>query len=239
MVEVRGLVKQFGGTPVFSGLDLSIADGEFVCLLGGSGSGKSTLLNIIAGLDEPDSGTIEAPPAAVMFQESALLPWLTASGNIELALKLSGLPRSQRAAKVQELLETVRLADAGDRLIHQLSGGMQQRVALARALAQSRNLLLMDEPFSALDSITRDLLHDELEEIWRALGRTIVLVTHNVREAIRLGQRVILLASDTGAVAGQWQVTDHQRYDAVAGAELAEDIRGVLHQEVHGLAAVS
>ncbi|WP_323959216.1 ATP-binding cassette domain-containing protein [Arthrobacter sp. JZ12] len=239
IVEVSNLTKNFGGTPVFAGLNLSIAEGEFLCLVGGSGSGKSTLLNIIAGLDRADSGIVTAPPAAVMFQESALLPWLSAAGNVSLALKFAGVPRSERAARTAELLRTVRLPEAGNRLVHQLSGGMQQRVALARALAQNRTLLLMDEPFSALDSITRDFLHDELEDIWRATGRTIVLVTHNVREAIRLGQRVVLLASDDGSIAGQWEVSDVQRHDAVAGAALAETIRGVLHREVHGLAAVS
>ncbi|MFJ6279691.1 ABC transporter ATP-binding protein [Arthrobacter subterraneus] len=238
-VEIADLTKNFGSTPVFQGLDLSISQGEFLCLVGGSGSGKSTLLNIIAGLDSADGGAVLAPPAAVMFQESALLPWLSAAGNISLALKFAGVPRQDRAQRTQELLNIVRLPDAGNRLVHQLSGGMQQRVALARALAQNRSLLLMDEPFSALDSITRDFLHDELEDIWRATGRTIVLVTHNVREAIRLGQRVILLASDQGGIAGEWQVSETQRHDAVAGAALAETIRNVLHREVHGLAAVS
>jgi NitT/TauT family transport system ATP-binding protein len=238
-VEIANLSKNFASIPVFEGLDLSISSGEFVCLVGGSGSGKSTLLNIVAGLDHADGGTVLAPPAAVMFQESALLPWLSAAGNISLALKFAGVPRQDRQQRTQELLNLVRLPDAGYRLVHQLSGGMQQRVALARALAQNRSLLLMDEPFSALDSITRDFLHDELEDIWRATGRTIVLVTHNVREAIRLGQRVILLASDQGSIAGEWRVSDTQRHDAVAGAALAETIRTVLHREVHGLAAVS
>ncbi|WP_028279566.1 ABC transporter ATP-binding protein [Arthrobacter sp. H5] len=237
-VEFAGLTKSYGNSPVLSGMDLSIAEGEFVCLLGGSGSGKSTLLNIVAGLDHADSGSLSAPPAAVMFQESALLPWLTAAGNIGLALKLTGMPRAQRAVRTQELLKMVRLDRAGHRLVHQLSGGMKQRVALARALAQNRSLLLMDEPFSALDSITRDFLHDELEAIWRATGRTIILVTHNVREAIRLGQRVVLLSSSGGTIAGEWTVGDLQRRDALAAAALAEEIRAVLHREVHGLAEV-
>lgn len=238
-VEIAGLRKDFGNLPVFQNLDLSISKGEFLCLVGGSGSGKSTLLNIIAGLDFADGGTVLAPPAAVMFQESALLPWLSAAGNISLALKFAGVPRAERPRRTQDLLDLVRLPDAGSRLVHQLSGGMQQRVALARALAQNHSLLLMDEPFSALDSITRDFLHDELEEIWRATGRTIVLVTHNVQEAIRLGQRVILLASNRAGIAGEWLVSDDQRHDSVAGAALAETIKGVLHREVHGLAAVS
>ena len=128
-----------------------------------------------------------------MFQESALLPWLTARRNVELALRLRGVPRGERRDAALELLDAVNLADAAEKRPHELSGGMRQRVALARALAQDRPVLLMDEPFAALDAITRDLLHEELERVWRATGRTIVFVTHNVREAARLGQRVLLM----------------------------------------------
>ena len=134
------------------------------------------------------------------------MPWLTARRNVELALRLRGVPRARRRDEALALLDTVNLADAAEKRPHELSGGMRQRVALARALAQDRPVLLMDEPFAALDAITRDLLHEELERVWRATGRTIVFVTHNVREAARLGQRVVLLGSRPGRVVNEWRI---------------------------------
>jgi len=210
IIRIDGLGKRFGDRAplVLDDVTLHVAEGEFVCLLGASGCGKSTLLNLIAGLDRPSTGTIEVPAdgAAVMFQESALMPWLSARHNVELALKLRGVPRGERRSKALELLDVVNLADAAEKRPHELSGGMRQRVALARALAQDRKVLLMDEPFAALDAITRDLLHEELERVWRETGRTIVFVTHNVREAARLGERVVLLSSRPGRVAGEWRL---------------------------------
>jgi len=210
IIRIDGLGKRFGERAplVLDDVTLHVAEGEFVCLLGASGCGKSTLLNLIAGLDRPSTGTIEVPAdgAAVMFQESALMPWLSAGRNVELALKLRGVPRGERRSKALELLDVVNLADAAEKRPHELSGGMRQRVALARALAQDRKVLLMDEPFAALDAITRDLLHEELERVWRETGRTIVFVTHNVREAARLGERVVLLSSRPGRVAGEWRL---------------------------------
>ena len=138
------------------------------------------------------------------------MPWLSARRNVELALRLRGVPRRERREQALELLDTVNLADAAEQRPHELSGGMRQRVALARALAQDRPVLLMDEPFAALDAITRDLLHEELERVWRATGRTIVFVTHNVREAARLGQRVVLLSSRPGRIAGEWRIAKHR-----------------------------
>jgi NitT/TauT family transport system ATP-binding protein len=220
-VRLQHVSKRYGAGPVvLDDISLDIAPSEFVCLLGASGCGKSTLLNLVAGLDAPTAGTIETPAegSAFMFQDSALMPWLTARRNIELALRLRGVPRAERGERALELLDIVSLADAADKRPHELSGGMRQRVALARALAQDRPVLLMDEPFAALDAITRDLLHEELARVWRATGRTIVFVTHNVREAARLGQRVILLSSRPGRIAGQWRT---------AGADLA-----VLEQQI-------
>ena len=180
-------------------ISLSVAPGEFVCLLGASGCGKSTLLNLIAGLDEPTAGTVQtAGRPALMFQEPALFPWLTAGANIELALKLRRRAADRAGRRVDELLELVRLGGTAKRRVHELSGGQRQRVALARALAQERPVLLMDEPFAALDAITRDVLHDELTRIWKRTGNSVVFVTHNVREAVRLGQRVVLLSSRPG-----------------------------------------
>lgn len=151
-----------GEPPVLDRLDLTVAQGEFLCVLGASGSGKSTLLSLFGGLERPSSGTVSlpSPRPALMFQEHALFPWLTAGGNVELALRFGGLPKPERDAEARRLLALVRLPGAYDRPVHELSGGMRQRVALARALAQGSRVLLMDEPFAALDTITRDVLHE-------------------------------------------------------------------------------
>jgi len=236
-VRISHVTKRYGSGPiVLDDVSLDIAPGEFVCLLGASGCGKSTLLNLIAGLERTTSGEIETPDsgASVMFQESALMPWLTARQNIELALRLRGVPRKDRRAEAVRLLGTVNLAEAGDKRPHELSGGMRQRVALARALAQDRDVLLMDEPFAALDAITRDLLHEELERVWRATGRTIVFVTHNVREAARLGQRVVLLSSRPGRVVDEWRIanTHGRRIESPEVAALATEITAELRKEI-------
>lgn len=237
-VRLSHVTKRYGSGPVvLDDISLDIAPGEFVCLLGASGCGKSTLLNLIAGLEPVTLGTVElaeAKGAAVMFQEAALMPWLSARKNVELALRLRGMPRAQRRDEAQRLLGIVNLAEAGERRPHELSGGMRQRVALARALAQDRPVLLMDEPFAALDAITRDLLHEELERVWRATGRTIVFVTHNVREAARLGQRVILLSSRPGRIAGEWHVrnTTGRRIESPEVAALATEITAELRKEI-------
>ncbi|HEY9366472.1 MAG TPA: ABC transporter ATP-binding protein [Agromyces sp.] len=241
-IRIEQLGKRFGAGPlVLDDVNLNVSAGEFVCLLGASGCGKSTLLNLIAGLDRPTTGTIDVPAegAAVMFQESALMPWLTARQNVELALRLRGVARSARRGEALELLDTVNLADAAEKRPHELSGGMRQRVALARALAQDRPVLLMDEPFAALDAITRDLLHEELERVWRRTGRTIVFVTHNVREAARLGQRVVLLSSRPGRVAGEWRIaeTSGRRIESPEVAALSIEITEQLRKEIRRNAA--
>ncbi|TAM67045.1 MAG: ABC transporter ATP-binding protein [Microbacteriaceae bacterium] len=229
------------GPLVLHDITLSIEPGEFVCLLGASGCGKSTLLNIIAGLERPSSGSVTVPSgsAAVMFQDAALFPWLSACGNVELALKLRGIAHARRRPAALELLDLVNLADAADKRPHELSGGMRQRVALARALAQDRDVLLMDEPFAALDAIARDLLHEELERVWRDTGRTIVFVTHNVREAVRLGQRVVLMSSRPGRVAAQWSVSvsGERRIESPDVSRLAIEITDQLRQELRRNAA--
>jgi NitT/TauT family transport system ATP-binding protein len=241
-IRIEHLGKRFGAGPlVLDDVNLSITTGEFVCLLGASGCGKSTLLNLIAGLDRPTTGSIDTPAegSAVMFQESALMPWLTARANVELALRLRGVPRAARRGEALELLDVVNLADAAEKRPHELSGGMRQRVALARALAQDRPVLLMDEPFAALDAITRDLLHEELERVWRQPGRTIVFVTHNVREAARLGQRVVLLSSRPGRVAGEWRIaeTAGRRIESPEVAALSIEITDQLRKEIRRNAA--
>ncbi len=241
-VRIDHVSKRFGRGPVvLDDVSLDIAPGEFVCLLGASGCGKSTLLNLIAGLDQTTAGSIQTPAggSAVMFQESALMPWLTARRNVELALRLRGMPRGERREAALALLDTVNLADAAEKRPHELSGGMRQRVALARALAQDRPVLLMDEPFAALDAITRDLLHEELERVWRATGRTIVFVTHNVREAARLGQRVVLLGSRPGRVVQEWQIakTTGRRIESPEVASLSVEITEQLRKEIRRNAA--
>jgi NitT/TauT family transport system ATP-binding protein len=209
---VRGVGKDFRGaageTVALDSVDLDIDAGDFVCLLGQSGCGKSTLLNLIAGLDSPSRGSIGVGGRRVgmMFQDANLFPWLTVRGNIELALRLSGVPAREFGPRVDELLETVRLPRAASMRPHELSGGMRQRVALARTLAQDCSILLMDEPFAALDAITRDAMHDETERIWLERELTIVFVTHNVRESARLGNRVLVMAPDPGRIDSELRI---------------------------------
>jgi NitT/TauT family transport system ATP-binding protein len=241
-VRVEGVSQVFqrGRPPVLQGMDLTVAPGEFVCLVGASGCGKSTLLNLIAGLTTPTSGRISvtAERPALMFQEPALLPWLTAAGNVELALKARGVGRGKRREEAERLLGVVNLAGQGGKRVHELSGGMRQRVALARALAQDSSVLLMDEPFAALDAITRDVLHQELARVWAEQGLSIVFVTHNVREAARLGQRVVLLGSRPGRVVREWQVDIPQprTIESPGVGALATEITRELHREIsrHG-----
>lgn len=186
---------------------LEIQAGEFVCVIGASGSGKSTLLNVLAGLEAASGGRAEVRGrVSLMFQEAALFPWLTAAGNVEIALELRGVKRAERKRQAQELLERVHLQGFERRRPHELSGGMKQRVALARALAQDAEVLLMDEPFASLDAITRDLLHEELLRLWRASSLTILFVTHNAREAVRLGDRVVVFSSRPGRVAQEFRI---------------------------------
>jgi NitT/TauT family transport system ATP-binding protein len=241
VLEIKGLSKRFkaDGPLIIDNLNLTIKPGEFVSLVGASGCGKSTLLNILSGLDHLSSGSVElnAQPS-LMFQEHALLPWLTAGKNIELALKLVDYPKAERKARAQQLLELVHLPHAYKLRPHELSGGMRQRVAIARALAQGRKFLLMDEPFAALDAITRDLLHDELISIWEETGLTVLFVTHNVREAVRLGQRVILMSSRPGRIIHEWQVSfeEPRRIESHAVGELSTIITEELRKEIkrHG-----
>ncbi|MEU3948694.1 ABC transporter ATP-binding protein [Streptomyces sp. NPDC029526] len=243
----KSFANPAGRQLVLDDISLDVAPGEFVTLLGASGCGKSTLLNLVAGLDRPSAGTITTDGRpALMFQEHALFPWLTAGKNIELALKLRGVAKSERRERAEELLGLVRLEGAHGKRVHELSGGMRQRVAMARALAQESRLLLMDEPFAALDAITRDVLHDELTRIWRTANTggsatgplSVLFVTHNVREAVRLAQRVVLLSSRPGRIARQWTVDipHPRRIEDTAVAELSVEITEELRGEIrrHG-----
>lgn len=235
-IRVDAVTMDFGrGSGAVRALDsvsLDVADGEFVCLLGRSGCGKSTLLSIIAGLTPPSSGTIDCGGrrVGVMFQDASLFPWLTVRGNIELALRLSGVPRDQWRERVDELLAVVNLRGADRRRPHELSGGMRQRVALARTLAQKAEVLLMDEPFAALDAITRDAMHDEIERIAHERKLTVVFVTHNVREAARLGDRVIVMQPDPGRFGSETMIdlARPRRMDDPAVAVRAGHLRELL-----------
>jgi len=192
---------------VLNGVDLRIREGEFVTIVGPSGCGKSTLLNIVAGLDRPDSGSLLVRGAVedsnkasstnriMIFQESALFPWLNVQENVEFGLKIAKVHKEKRQEVADKYIEMVGLSKFSESLVYQLSGGMKQRVAIARALAMEPEVLLMDEPFAALDVQTRDLLHDELVGIHKTTGKTILFVTHNINEAVLLGDRVIILSS--------------------------------------------
>jgi NitT/TauT family transport system ATP-binding protein len=191
---------------VLNGVDLKIREGEFVTIVGPSGCGKSTLLNIIAGLDRPDSGSVLvrgdvasnnalSTKRIMIFQEGALFPWLNVQDNVEFGLKIAKMPKEMSRQVANKYIEMVGLSKFSESFVYQLSGGMKQRVAIARALAMEPEVLLMDEPFAALDIQTRDLLHEELVGIHKATGKTILFVTHNINEALLLGDRVIVLSS--------------------------------------------
>ena len=243
-VRLTDVTKVYGSGPravqALDKVSLTVADGEFVCLIGASGCGKSTLLSLVAGLDSVTSGEVVTAGRRVslMFQEPALFPWLTAGRNVELALRARGVPRAERQSRTRELLETVRLTGFGDKRPHELSGGMRQRVAMARALAQDADVLLMDEPFGALDAMTRDLLHDELERICRERTLTVLFVTHNVREAARLGDRVIVLSSRPGRVIDEYNLPrgGQRRIDSPEVSEVAAKLTDRLREEMgrHG-----
>jgi NitT/TauT family transport system ATP-binding protein len=240
VVRLDGVSKQYGsGSNTLLALDrvsLTVGKGEFVCLLGASGCGKSTLLSLVAGLDEISGGTLDigGRHVSLMFQEAALFPWLSVIGNVELPMRLRGVPRAERRQRAEELLEVVRLKGFGHKRPHELSGGMRQRVALARSLAQNADVLLMDEPFGALDAMTRDILHDELERIWREQDLTVLFVTHNVREAVRLGDRVVLLSSRPGRVIEDFEIVHARprRIDSPEVSGQAAEITDRLRAEV-------
>jgi len=250
-LEAIGLRKVFEGRRgriivAIEAISLAVADREFVCIVGASGCGKSTLLRLVAGLEEPTAGSLlldgqeiagAGRDRGMVFQQYTLFPWLTVRGNVELALKLAGATRDERRTRSTALLEMVHLGDFATKRPHELSGGMRQRVALARALAQDAEVLLMDEPFGALDALTRDSLHDELESLWRKTAKTVLFVTHNVREAVRLGDRVVLLESRPGRVAEIFEIDipRPRRIDSPEVATLAATITDKLKaQSVRG-----
>lgn len=190
-------------------VSLSIRDGEFICAIGPSGCGKTTLLNLIAGFIEPTRGELRfdktpisrpAPERGVVFQEYALFPWLTALRNVEFGLKMQGMAKAERRDRASEALKLVGLADAARRYPFELSGGMRQRVAVARALVNHPRILLMDEPFAAVDALTRASLQTELLRIWEEIGITIFFITHNIEEAVYLGDRIVVMSPNPGQI---------------------------------------
>lgn len=232
---VDGVSKAFtsrsGRVQALENVSLEVGEGEFVCLVGPSGCGKSTLLNLIAGLDMPDSGSVlaDGKPVTgtgrermVMFQEHALFPWLDVMGNLMFSLKLKpGLTDGERREVAEFYLKLVGLERFAHANIHELSGGMKQRVALARALAPNPRVLLMDEPFAALDAMTREQLYTDMQTIWAARRKTIVFVTHNVREAACLGDRVLLFSAHPGRIREEFKVTLPRPRD-ISSVELAQ-----------------
>jgi NitT/TauT family transport system ATP-binding protein len=221
LIEIVGLNKTFPArgkdAPVEALKDVSLAlnDGEFVTVLGPSGCGKTTLLRIVAGLIHADTGTITldgkaikgpGPERAMVFQSIALMPWATVLNNVAFGLKLRGVSRTDREARARELLDLVGLTGFENRLPGELSGGMQQRVGLARALAVDPKILLMDEPFGALDEQTRRLLQEELLQIWEATRKTVIFITHSMEEAVLLGDRIVLMSPRPGRIVDVVQV---------------------------------
>jgi NitT/TauT family transport system ATP-binding protein len=225
-------------------ISLQVKPGEFVCVVGPSGCGKSTLLHLIAGLHQQSSGKVfvDGKPVSgpgtdriLIFQELGLFPWLKVGENVEFGMKMKNISKAEREERVQYYLRLVHLSKFRDSYTHQLSGGMRQRVALARALATEPDVLLMDEPFAALDAQTRDLLHDELERIWAETGRTIIFVTHNVREAVRLGDRVVLMTFRPGRVKQEFPIAlpRPRHIEETDVARTAREILDCLREEIN------
>jgi len=241
-LAIDNVSKSFkSATGIVQALDrvsMQVGEGEFVCLVGASGCGKTTLLNMIAGLEKPDNGTVMAdgkPVSApgrerlVMFQEPALFPWLDVFGNVLFGLKLKPhLSNKDRRDVARYYLELVGLTRFEHANIHELSGGMKQRVALARALAPNPRVLLMDEPFAALDALTREQLYGDIQRIWKARNKTIVFVTHNVREAVCLGDRVLLFSPHPGRIQEEF-VIELPRPRDLNSVELAEYASKIMH----------
>lgn len=232
---------------ILRSIDLTVNDGEFVCVLGPSGCGKSTLLNIIAGFEKPSSGRVvldgkevssPGPDRAVVFQENALFPWLKVIDNVEFGMKVAGIPKNERREKALKYLKMMNLTKFKDAFISELSGGMKQRVSIARALCLDSNILLMDEPFSALDSQTRDILRTETQKIWWNTKKTIVFITHSIEEAVLLADRVILMPASPDSEKKEFriQLARPRRIDNVDVTYMVSSIMKEFKKEVEKVA---
>jgi NitT/TauT family transport system ATP-binding protein len=243
---LRHVSKCFDSTaiPAVSDVTLICEPREFVVVVGPSGCGKSTLLNLAAGMVHADKGVVEldgkpitqpGPDRAMVFQDHGLFPWLSASENIAFGLKMAGVPRSEREDRVDAALQMVHLGKAGNKLVHELSGGMRQRVAIARAMVMDPKVLLMDEPFAALDAQTRTLLHAQLQELWMQTHKTILFVTHSVGEAVRLADRIIVLHAHPGRVRREIPVNlpHPRRFDSPEISALVKQVRTEIEDEVN------
>jgi NitT/TauT family transport system ATP-binding protein len=243
----KRFISKHKETYTLDNVNLSFKKGEFICLLGPSGCGKSTLLNIIAGLEKPTEGKVflgnkeiqgVGPDRAVMFQESALFPWLKVIDNVEFGMKIARVPKEERREKALKYIKMVHLSKFKDSYIHELSGGMRQRVALARALTLDSEVLLMDEPFSALDSQTKSILRLQLQKIWWETKKTIIFVTHNVEEAVLLADRVIVMAANPGRVKKEFKINlgRHREEGNIDVAAVTAEIMKELKEEVEKVA---
>jgi NitT/TauT family transport system ATP-binding protein len=247
-LSARGVSKSFrnarGGTvTALDDVHLEIAEGEFVCLIGPSGCGKTTLLNLFAGLDRADAGeiamdgrpiTAPGPDRAVLFQEPALFPWLSVRDNVEFALGLIDVPKGEREERAMHWLRRVHLGRFANAQPHELSGGMRSRAALARSLACQPEVLLADEPFAALDAQTREILQRELQEVWSETRNTFVFVTHNVREAVFLADRVVLMSAPPGTLMAEHRIAAPRprEFEDVLLSKVVVDIHDHLIKEV-------
>ena len=237
-LALHQLTVDFGHGPVLDRIDLTVGAGEFVCLVGASGSGKTTLLNVLAGLVEPSAGTVEidgspvtqpGPDRVVVFQDDAVFPWLRVRDNVEYGLRIRGAGRAERAARSDEVLRLVGLTQAAARWPRQLSGGMRKRVDLGRALAVGPPVLLMDEPYGALDMLTKERLQVDFAEIVAAEGTTVVFVTHDLEEACFLGDRVVVLSSSPGRIVADVAIEfPRPRGPALKRSAALQELRGAL-----------
>jgi NitT/TauT family transport system ATP-binding protein len=246
-LEIRNVSKAYqtkkGVLAALEAIDLEVETGEFVCLLGPSGCGKSTLLNVVAGLDQPTRGevridgrVVKAPgiDRVMIFQNAALFPWLNVIDNVEFGLRMASMRGPERREIARRFLRMVHLDDFEQAFVHELSGGMRQRVAIARALALNPSVLLMDEPFGALDAQTRDNLHAELQTIWSDTRKTVLFVTHNVREAVVLGDRVVVLSARPGRIKKVFSIDlpRPREIESYAVVDAAREIMQVLHEDI-------
>lgn len=245
-LSLSGVTRFFNGSPDhgLQNVTLECPPGEFVVVVGPSGCGKSTLLNIAAGMILPDSGSVlldsvpiagPGPDRTMVFQDHGLFPWLTASQNVEFGLKMAGMGRDERRERTEAALKLVHLNTSADKLIHELSGGMRQRVAIARAMVMDPAVLLMDEPFAALDAQTRTLMHAQLQELWGQTRKTILFVTHSVGEAVRLADRIVILHAHPGRIRREVCVDlPHPRnFDSADITQLVRLVRKEIEDEVN------